>query len=101
VYIRLGDLFKMEGKAEDAKTEYEKALTIRSRLFALSDRQLCDVYYCLATSLIECAGNSQLTETMKQDKKRIALQYYEQARQVHYSIYANYLLCATCVILYA
>jgi tetratricopeptide (TPR) repeat protein len=80
VYIRLGDLMRLEERPADAVTEYMKALSLREKICSSNDRDLCDVYFCLAVAYVDLS--SKVEEMEVKDRKKDALEFYRKARMV-------------------
>lgn len=80
VYIRLGDLMRLEERPDDAVTEYSKALTLREKVCQPDDRDLCDVFFCLAVAYVDLSSKVDGEEV--KHKKEEALKYYLRAREV-------------------
>eukprot|EP01033_Poteriospumella_lacustris_P010899 gene10898-7754_t len=80
VYIRLGDLMRLEERPGEAVTEYDKARIIREKVCQPHDRELCDVYFCLAGAFIDLSA--KVDESEASEKKQEALVNYRRARDV-------------------
>lgn len=71
---------RLEERPADAVGEYEKARTVREGVYEPHDRELCDVYFCLAAAYIDLASKVEESEVLM--KKQEALNYYKKARNV-------------------
>lgn len=71
---------RLEERPADAVTEYMKALSLREKICSSNDRDLCDVYFCLAVAYVDLS--SKVEETEVKDRKKDALEFYRKARMV-------------------
>jgi tetratricopeptide (TPR) repeat protein len=81
VYIRLGDLLRIEEQPRAAADEYLKALTIRLRTCPPHDRMLCDAHFSLAMAYVDLSSEKFATGEAL-ESKRLALEHYLKAREV-------------------
>lgn len=71
---------RLEERPGEAVTEYDKARLIREKLCQPHDRELCDVYFCLAGAFIDLSAKVEGSEAV--EKKQEALVNYRRARDV-------------------
>lgn len=81
VYIRLGDLLRIEEQPRAAADEYLKALTIRLRTCPAHDRMLCDAHFSLALAYVDLSSDKFATGEAF-ESKQLALEQYLKAREV-------------------
>lgn len=71
---------RLEERPGEAVIEYDKARIIREKVCQPHDRELCDVYFCLAGAFIDLSA--KVDETEVSEKKQEALANYRRARDV-------------------
>lgn len=78
VYVRLGDVQRMNGNTAEAVEEYTKALALRSRISPNSHRILSNIHYLLAIAYIYKSSEDKNSDPI--EEKRHALHHYELSR---------------------
>lgn len=71
---------RLEERPDEAVTEYSKALVLREKVCQPDDRDLCDVFFCLAVAYVDLSSKVEGEEV--KHKKEEALKYYLRAREV-------------------
>jgi HAT1-interacting factor 1 len=80
IYLRLGDLLRLNCKFQDAIREYSRSLEIQSSICAPSDRILSNIYFNLAVAYIYQSSEKDTANPIHD--KEFALQNYIAARDV-------------------